>query len=115
MLSFRPLIPVANYLINYDYYVKACVNKDKPKLHCNGKCRLAKDMAENSGESTDTKTVSVPSIDVFVLHDAVDFSQKKTTLTQIIQKKFFTKQILYSFTFHSIHLKPPIAFGAYSF
>lgn len=35
------------YAANYDYIVeKLCVNKDKPEMHCNGKCYLTKKMAQ---------------------------------------------------------------------
>lgn len=38
---------VANYWINYQYYSKVlCENKDKPMLHCNGKCALGKELKE---------------------------------------------------------------------
>ena len=108
MLGFRPLIPVADYLINYDYYSKVlCINQNKPELHCNGKCQLAKEMAEKSDENKNAKTGSLPSIDVFVPHETVNLPKKKTVLAQA-QKKFFTKQLLYSFIFQQINLKPPI-------
>lgn len=38
---------VANYSINKDYISKVlCENKDKPKMHCNGKCLLKKQLAK---------------------------------------------------------------------
>lgn len=38
---------VANYAINKDYISKVlCENKDKPKMHCNGKCHLKKQLAK---------------------------------------------------------------------
>ena len=51
MLS-RPLWPIAEYLVNYDYIVtRLCENKDKPEMHCNGKCYLTKQLAkEAAGE-----------------------------------------------------------------
>lgn len=33
---------VAGYYINTGEFAKNCENKDKPKLHCNGKCQLMK-------------------------------------------------------------------------
>ncbi len=43
----KPFIPVFFYLSNIEqitaYY---CINKDKPMLHCDGKCYLAQKMAE---------------------------------------------------------------------
>lgn len=107
-LGFRPLIPVADYLMNYDYYAKVlCINQNNPKLHCNGKCRLAKELAEKSDEKANPKAGSVPSIDAFVLHETINLPQKKTILI-FVKKKFFTKQNLYSFIFCFNDLKPPM-------
>lgn len=48
MLS-KPLWPVVEYAINYDYIVeKLCENKDKPAMQCNGKCYLTKQLAEEA-------------------------------------------------------------------
>lgn len=39
----RPVAPLMEYLINYDYISEElCENKEKPMLECNGKCYLAK-------------------------------------------------------------------------
>ena len=36
-----------HYTINKNYYAKVlCENKSKPMLHCNGKCRLSKELKE---------------------------------------------------------------------
>ncbi len=38
---------MANYEINKDYISKNfCVNKAKPMMHCNGKCHLKKELAQ---------------------------------------------------------------------
>ncbi|MFP9098798.1 hypothetical protein ACLI09_07080 [Flavobacterium sp. RHBU_24] len=47
----RPVVPVAEYIINYDYIANVlCVNKAKPQMHCNGKCHLMKELAKTSGQ-----------------------------------------------------------------
>ena len=49
MILAKPVLPVAEYVINYEYIsTKLCVNKEKPKLHCNGKCQLMKKLAAAS-------------------------------------------------------------------
>ena len=36
---------VANWWLNRDYVARVlCINRDKPALHCNGKCHLAKQL-----------------------------------------------------------------------
>ncbi|WP_411030754.1 hypothetical protein [Spongiimicrobium sp. 3-5] len=48
-MLIRPLWPVAEYVMNYDYIVNVlCENKDKPQLQCDGKCYLAKQLAKAS-------------------------------------------------------------------
>ena len=43
------MLPVVEYIVNYDYISKVlCVNKDKPMMHCNGKCHLMKELAKTS-------------------------------------------------------------------
>lgn len=40
---FKPLVPIIHYTVNYGLYAnELCENKDKPELHCNGTCALAK-------------------------------------------------------------------------
>ncbi|KGO85636.1 hypothetical protein Q765_15615 [Flavobacterium rivuli WB 3.3-2 = DSM 21788] len=49
LMLVRPVIPVADYIINYDYITKVlCVNKAKPMMHCNGKCHLMKELAKTA-------------------------------------------------------------------
>jgi len=39
----KNIVLVANYAIDYEYISKVlCINKNKPKSKCNGKCHLAK-------------------------------------------------------------------------
>lgn len=46
----RPLIIVADYVANTKNYKANCINKAKPKLKCQGKCQMAKKMAEDEKE-----------------------------------------------------------------
>jgi len=53
------------YIINPDAFAKYCVNKARPKLHCNGKCQLAKKIKEEEKkeqESLELKTIKSQSI-----------------------------------------------------
>lgn len=60
---FKPIFPVLDYLVRYDYYVEIlCENKEDEVLACNGKCYLAKELANASEEknplSSDKKSKS---------------------------------------------------------
>lgn len=47
----KPVIPVLDYILNYDYIANTlCENKAKPQLHCNGKCHLKKELARAASD-----------------------------------------------------------------
>jgi len=43
---------MADYMVNLEAYKKACVNKAKPMMHCNGKCQLLKKMKKQAGDNS---------------------------------------------------------------
>jgi hypothetical protein len=52
-IVLKPVIPVLEYVVNYEYIAKVlCVNKAKPKMECNGKCHLMKELAKTSESET---------------------------------------------------------------
>jgi hypothetical protein len=42
---------MADYMVNLEAYKKACVNKAKPMMHCNGKCQMLKKMKKQEGDN----------------------------------------------------------------
>ncbi len=54
-----PVIPVIDYLLNRDYIAKnLCINKDKPKSCCKGKCHLVKQLNKtNNSNENDKKEI----------------------------------------------------------
>ncbi len=47
----RPIAPFVEYAINYDYISEVlCINKDKPEMHCNGKCYVMKQLKKQKSE-----------------------------------------------------------------
>lgn len=49
--TFSRSIAMADYMVNLESYKKACVNKAKPMMHCNGKCQLLKKMKKQAGDN----------------------------------------------------------------
>lgn len=48
-MLLKPVLPVIDYVVNYEYISTVlCVNKAKPKMECNGKCHLMKELAKSS-------------------------------------------------------------------
>lgn len=78
-LFVKPIIPVFEYIVNYDFIVKElCENKEKPELACNGKCHLMKELAKANDSdnplSTDKKEAGKQPIEVLFLEKfPVDF------------------------------------------
>ncbi len=70
-MLLKPALPVIDYVVNYEYITKVlCVNKAKPKLQCNGKCHLKKELAKTSESET-------------------PISSNKKTATQEVEVLFF--------------------------
>lgn len=49
--TFSRSLAMADYMVNLEVYKKACINKAKPKMHCNGKCQMLKKIKKQEGES----------------------------------------------------------------
>lgn len=49
LVFIKPVVPVFEYVINYENIATVlCINKDKPEMHCNGKCHLMQELAKVS-------------------------------------------------------------------
>lgn len=56
----RPIQPLVEYYANYDFFATVlCINKDKPKLACNGKCILMQKL-KNVANDTNSQSTEVP-------------------------------------------------------
>lgn len=52
--TFSKALIVAEYRLNRDYIAKfLCVNRDKPKMHCNGRCHLMKKIKQEEKKDQD--------------------------------------------------------------
>ncbi len=85
--TFSRSLAIADYLVNLDAYKKACVNKAKPMLHCNGKCQMLKKIKKQEGSNgtnapapkyNETELVLssksfFPSLNVISTHDITSF------------------------------------------
>lgn len=60
---FSKALIMLDYAVNTTTYALNCINKQKPKLECNGKCQMAKKMMEEESEQREgaAKKVSVGS------------------------------------------------------
>ena len=103
------MIPLIDYAINKDYIANnLCSNKNKPKMKCNGKCHLMKEMAKNSendkdsSQKTTIKLVEIipNKIEEKIFNSVFIYLDKKLPLDSYLN--------LYSFNTSTFLMKPPI-------
>lgn len=110
MLS-KPVIPVLNYVINYDYITKElCENKEKPEMECNGKCHLKKELADASESENSTlpsEKKQNNTIEILFLESIESF--QLTSNNELIQKNNFNYTALYAHLESCVIFHPPIS------
>jgi hypothetical protein len=47
--AFSRYFLVADYYVNTSAYIESCINKDRPWMHCNGRCQLCKKLHRQAG------------------------------------------------------------------
>lgn len=110
--SFKPIVPYVEYAFNYDYISTVlCVNREKPKLNCDGKCYLAKMLAESETNNPE-KGIPVAQLDLLFIplyfQEALDMAF--TNFQGNHKKKGFAfLKNGYSYSFSQHLLKPPIS------
>jgi len=91
-----PAVPVIDYLINKDYIAKnLCINKDKPKSCCKGKCHMVKQLQKtNQNTEKDSKNtnsrVQLKELNEFVISRPGSFTP------EIVSNKYLIYNILTS-------------------
>lgn len=82
LMFLKPILPVADYIINYDYISKVlCENKAKPELQCNGKCQLMKELAKASEQEkpiTPIKKIQVQETEVLFFQEIEPLLSRQT-------------------------------------
>jgi hypothetical protein len=70
--TYNGAFVIADYYVNTSKYAKDCVNKARPKMHCNGKCQMMKKLQqeekkdqENQERKSENKTEIVLSTKSF--------------------------------------------------
>lgn len=100
-----PVVPVIDYLINKDYIAKnLCVNKDKPKSCCKGKCHMVKQLQKtNKNTESDPKNTSnrvqLKELNEFILNKACSYNEEITSHTYFVYNIFTSDQLACSAIF----------------
>ncbi|MAN28331.1 MULTISPECIES: hypothetical protein [Mesonia] len=110
IILIKPVFPVVEYAVNYDYISKVlCINKDQPKLKCNGKCYLMRQLAKNASDTekkSDKETTSKVEFQLLYLEEITSLA---LTPLFLLQKHQINKEFLqlYEDAFTSTLLDPP--------
>lgn len=102
----KPVQPYVEYILNQDYIIEfLCINNDNPKLQCNGKCHLAKELKKQKQHESESLLVSLENypigfVNILKINPVCFFlvSTKKKTL--LLQK-------LYQFEYNYSAFQPP--------
>ncbi|CAM2962912.1 hypothetical protein CHFL109739_10100 [Chryseobacterium flavum] len=77
-IAIRPVLPLVNYAVNYDYIVKnLCENRAIPQSTCKGKCYVTKELAKTEKQSNSSQTIKITGLDIFLSNEIFSFSDKK--------------------------------------
>lgn len=111
MMLIKPIFPVVEYMVNYDYISKVlCENKAKPKMKCNGKCHLMKELAKASDTETpksSDKKGAVQLTEVLFFEEIESF-KINTDFSSDIKKANTSYSDLYFYLNSDATFRPPI-------
>jgi hypothetical protein len=111
IMLLKPVLPVLNYVVNYEYITKVlCINKAKPKLKCNGKCHLMKELAKTSESETpisSNKKIASHELEVLFFEEIKSF---KIIPIYLDKNQFLNSNYsdLYSYLNSDSVFRPPI-------
>jgi len=101
---FGSLWLYADYVMEKKAYLQYCENKDKPGMHCEGKCVLSKKMAKLQLPATPTEpTIKIPEWPPFQL--VKELCLPSVTINFIAHHTSYMQA--YSFLFTAIPFHPP--------
>ena len=106
--SFNKELVIANYYLNKDYIAKnLCENRDKPQLHCNGKCHLCKQL--NKTENNNQKSGNIKEVNIEYFATPYFSFTLPVYIPSDEQNQYLFAPQTYSFQFAPSILRPPIA------
>lgn len=110
-LAFRPLVPVVQYVLNYDQIVREfCINRAKQEMMCKGKCYLFEEISKTSdkGSSAGISSNPVKILEIYIYSESLNLNllefgnpEKKSIVCYF--------ENLYDFRFSESVFHPPIS------
>lgn len=84
------VIILADYYTNQSKYAKNCINKSRPKLHCNGKCQMMKKIQEEESKQKDASEKKVVNKHEPLIILADDLTTLNAIIKSINKKEYFS-------------------------
>ncbi|RYZ19225.1 MAG: hypothetical protein EOO10_24655 [Chitinophagaceae bacterium] len=106
--TFSAFVIQAEYFLNKDYIAKVlCINKAKPKMHCNGKCYLTKKLRDVEDQNQQAPTPKKDKFDVqpYFLPDQVCLT---ATEPAINVEYWETDELFHSTFLHAVFHPPTV-------
>lgn len=101
---FAPMVKVGDYYFNLKEYKENCINKQKPKLKCDGKCQLVKNVLEEDDSKPMLNLFNYDFSIAFILNIFQYKASNQINISEYNQYYFN----IYKFKFYLTLFKPPI-------
>lgn len=67
LIVIKPIVPFAYFVYNYKYIKEElCENKNKPELHCDGKCFLKKEIKKQRSDKLPESIIHFSKTELFI-------------------------------------------------
>jgi len=113
MMLLKPVIPVFQYIVNYEYISKVlCINTEKPAMKCNGKCHLMQELAKasESEKPLSDKKASHSEIEILFFEQLKDFNFTFKQVTVLQETTTFYSNLYSHINSNPIFHPPSINF-----
>ena len=105
--TFSQVVIMADYYVHKDYIAKnLCENRDKPMMHCDGKCCLKKKLAKQGKEQAPSPTNSKSEQVVTLFYSDSRYEVRPITVLSETNH-YFNRDDLRTCSFHGSVFHPP--------
>lgn len=105
--TFSSSLIQVGFWLNQSYIAEnLCVNKDKPMMHCNGKCYLTKQLKEQQQQKQQAPDAKAPTFDIIPFFVPKLFGIEQTVIFSKIQ--YFIQDECLIYGFHRAIFHPPL-------
>ncbi|MDN6290789.1 MAG: hypothetical protein ACTH5N_06345 [Psychroflexus halocasei] len=112
VILFKPIAPLMEYAAFYDYIKnELCENKNEPKLECNGKCYLKKELAKASESESDKEKKHISAESNLVFYEEIEknfYFQPPLLYTAKLKTLTSNGNLSYSYLNTDSIFRPPI-------